>query len=232
MKYLKRFWSLYLITAIVFISLSVGADRAVTTIAQNTPIPRHHTIIIDAGHGGEDGGATAVNGVLESEINLQIAIKMRDLCHFLGYQTRMVRTTDVSVYTEGNTLAAKKASDLRQRVHIVNQTENAILISIHQNTFTDSRYHGAQVFYSESEGSRDFAAMLQQQLCKYLNPGSNRQEKKADHVYLMRNIRKTGILVECGFISNPEEAEKLLDAEYQRKLCSVIVCCLSGYINA
>lgn len=232
MEYLKRFWPLYLITAGIFVCLALGADRAVTTIAEHTPVHRNHIIVIDAGHGGEDGGANACNGKSESEINLRIALKLEDLCHLLGYKTVMIRRTDISVYTEGKTIAAKKASDLRERTRIVNDTENAILISIHQNTYSDSIYRGAQVFYAASVGSKELATKIQSVICDSVNKGSNRKVKPAEHVYLMRNIQKTGVLVECGFISNPQEAELLCSEGYQKKLCCVLICALSQYINA
>lgn len=230
--YLKKFWPLYLFTVILCLAATVGADRAVTTIAENTPITRSQTIVIDAGHGGEDGGATSCTGVLESHLNLEIALRLRDLCHLLGYETRMIRTSDISVYTQGNTLAAKKASDLRQRVRIVNSLENGILISIHQNVFADSRYDGAQVFYAPTGSSKELADILQSAFVASVNPGSNRKSKPANGVYLMQHIERPGILVECGFLSNPEEEAKLRSADYQKKLCCVIVSGLSRYINA
>lgn len=232
MYYLRKFWLVYLLCGVIVIAFALGADRAITTMAESMPIERKQTIILDAGHGGEDGGAKSCTGVLESQINLQIALRLEDLCHLLGYQTRMIRRTDVSVYTEGNSIAAKKASDLRQRAGIVNGTDNGILISIHQNIFPDSQYSGAQVFYAPTDGSKDFAAALQAMLVSTLNPGSNRKSKSADSIYLMQHIVCPGVLVECGFLSNPAEEAKLRDAEYQKKLCCVIVSGLSQYLCA
>lgn len=231
MKYLKRFLPLYMVTALLFVTVVMGTDRAITTVAQYIPVQRTRTIIIDAGHGGEDGGASSCTGVLESGINLEIALRLEDLCHLLGYQTRMIRRTDVSVYTEGKTLSAKKASDLRQRVRMVNETEGAILVSIHQNTYIDSRYAGAQVFYAKTSGSMDLAKLLQLNFCNTLKQSGSRQAKEADNIYLMRHIEKTGVLVECGFLSNPQEEKLLQDGDYQKKLCCIIVCSLSQYIN-
>lgn len=230
-KYVLRFWPLYVFVASIFLLvLSIG-NQAVTVISNNQPIVRTLRIVIDAGHGGEDGGATSCTGILESQINLEIAMKLDILCHFLGFETKMIRTTDVSVYTEGNTIAAKKASDLRRRVQIVNETENAILISIHQNTFSDSRYYGAQVFFADTDGSQELARLLQEQMAT-ITSDNHRRIKPADKVYLMQHIKKTGVLIECGFLSNPSEEALLRSENYQKKLCSAIVCGLSRYLNS
>lgn len=229
--YLKKFWPVYLVTGLLCLVATLAADRTITTIAQGIPIVRYQTIVIDAGHGGEDGGAVSCTGVPESRINLEIALRLRDLCHLLGYNTCMIRTENISVYTEGNTLAAKKASDLRQRVRIVNSTNRGILISIHQNTFSDNRYDGAQVFYAPTEGSKELADLLQSNLIISLNQNSHRNSKPANNVFLMQHIERTGVLIECGFLSNPEEEARLRDASYQKKLCCVIASSLSQYFK-
>ncbi len=230
MKYVKRFWPLYLLTALVFVGFVSWGSRSVTTIAENQPIPRSHVIIIDAGHGGEDGGATSCSGVLESSINLEIALKLNDLMHFLGFQTRMIRTSDVSIYTEGDTIGAKKISDLKQRVKIVNETEGGILISIHQNTFPQGKYSGAQVFYSDRV-AMPLAKAMQSAFTSTINPGSNRKSKQASGVYLMQRVNRPGLLVECGFLSNPQEEANLRAGEYQQKICCVIGCTLSQMLS-
>src|SRR5699024_7913427 len=193
-----------------------------TAIAEALPIPRNTTIVIDPGHGGEDGGATSCTGVLESQLNLEISLRLRDLLHFLGYQTKMIRTTDTAVYTNGTTISEKKISDLKNRVKLVNETANALLLSIHQNQFSDGRYSGAQVFYAPTAGSQDFAQSAQSLLISSLTPKSKRACKPAESVYLMQHIQCTGILVECGFLSNSQEEANLRTPEYQKKLCCVI----------
>lgn len=222
----------YLLVVIVFIGIAKGGSQAVTAINQNLPVEREHRIVIDAGHGGVDGGATSCTGVLESAINLEIALRLNDLMHFLGYETVMIRTTDVSVYTEGNTIAAKKVSDLKERVRIANSTEGAIVLSIHQNTFSSSRYSGAQVFWAENEQSRELATSLQSALVAALDPSSRRVSKKATGVYLMEHIDCTGVLIECGFLSNPEDEAKLRSERYQQQLCCVIAATVSSYIDS
>ncbi len=201
----------------------------ITVMSETSALDNRRTIIIDAGHGGVDGGATSCSGILESKTNLEIALRLNDLMHLLGMNTLMIRTSDMSVYTEGNSIAAKKVSDLKERVRIVNTAENAILVSIHQNHFTDSRYSGAQVFFSNNSDSISLSEKMQDQLIKSLNQGSRRRAKKADGIYLMQKINCPGILIECGFISNPVEDAKLNSAQYQKKLCCVISSVISNF---
>jgi len=220
--------------ALVFLSvllLTLLGSNTVTVLSQTAPLEDRHTIIIDAGHGGEDGGATSCTGVLESSINLEIALRLDDLMHFLGYKTTMVRTTDAAIHTQGNTIAARKASDLKQRVKLANETENGLLISIHQNYFSDDRYSGAQVFFPETEGSEKLGKSLQKDIVSVLNPGSNRQAKKVSGVYLMEHIECTAVLIECGFLSNHQEEEKLRSEDYQKKLCCVIACSVGRFLS-
>ena len=203
---------------------------AVTTLSENAPIADRKTVVIDAGHGGVDGGATSCTGVLESQFNLEIALKLRDLCNFLGIKTVMIRETDCSVYTAGETIAQKKVSDLKERVRIVNSTENSVLVSVHQNLFSDEKYSGAQVFYAPTEGSQTLAKSIQALFIKTLNPGSRRQEKKADSIYLMQHINCPGVLVECGFLSNRQEEYLLRSKDYQQKVCCVIAGSVSNFL--
>lgn len=213
------------------ITLIFMANRAITVISEGLPIHRNHCIVIDAGHGGVDGGATSCTGKLESGINLEIALKLNDLFHLLGYETKMIRISDISIHTKGETIAQKKVSDLKERVRICNDTENVILLSIHQNNFTDSRYSGAQIFYSDKEESKLLAEKLQSNFRETLNPGSKRQVKKGSGIYLMDHINCTGVLIECGFLSNPEEEARLRSDAYQKALCAVIAASVSNFLD-
>lgn len=226
---MKKYGTWVLGYSIILTLALLGAhlgNEAVSVMAEIIPVQRKHTIIIDPGHGGVDGGATSCTGVLESKFNLEISLRLNDFLQFLGHRTKMIRTEDISVYTEGDSIASKKMSDLKERVRIINHTQDAILLSIHQNTFSDSRYSGAQVFYAGTEGSQILAKNLQNSFISTINPGSNRQEKKCSNVYLMEHIRCPGVLIECGFLSNPEEERRLRNADYQKKLCAVIACTL------
>ena len=217
----------YILVVSVILGVACIGNEVTSVLAARVPLPRSNTIVIDAGHGGEDGGAVSCTGHLESGYNLEISLKLRDLLHLLGYSTGMIRTEDTSVYKEGVTIAAKKVSDLKERVRMVNETENAILISIHQNTYSDSRYRGAQVFYGPKGESHALAEAMQRTFCETINPGSNRKIKKADGIYLMQHISCPGVLIECGFLSNYEEENMLLDPVYQQKICVVIGTVLS-----
>lgn len=217
----------YLLILLAVLAAVIGGSKVVSVLNTYAPIQRERTIIIDAGHGGVDGGATSCTGVLESQFNLEIALRLEDLCHLLGMDTRMIRRTDSSVYTNGDTIAQKKVSDLKERVRIVNETKNSVLISIHQNHYTDGKYHGAQVFYAPTEGSQQLANAIQSALLSTVNKGSNRQIKRADGVYLMQHIQCPGVLIECGFLSNPQEEYQLRSADYQKRLCVIIACTIS-----
>lgn len=226
-----RVAGVYILIFGIFVAVAYWTNLATTTIVQMIPIERNHTIVIDPGHGGVDGGATSCTGVLESKFNLDISLRLRDLFHLLGYRTKMIRTEDVSVYKSGETIAAKKVSDLRTRVQIINETEDAILVSIHQNTFSDSRYSGPQVFYGPEGEGEVLAKLLQKTLTDALAPGSNRMAKKADGIYLMQHINCTGALVECGFLSNPEEEGKLRNSRYQCSLSCVIASAVANFLD-
>ncbi len=222
------FTPFYLLIVIFFLGIAHMGSSTVSTIQQQSAVEREHRIVIDAGHGGIDGGATSCTGVLESHMNLQIALRLDDMFHLLGYDTVMIRRTDESIYTEGNTIAAQKVSDLKERVRIANETQGAILVSLHQNTYSDSRYRGAQVFYANDAISKKVAQTLQQNFVTLLNPGSQRKSKSAKGVYLMEHITCPGVLIECGFLTNPEEEALLRDARYQKSLCAVIAATVSS----
>ena len=220
---------IYVMILAVFFLLPLYGNQIVTTLAETQM--RHNLVVIDAGHGGVDGGAVSCTGAYESNINLEIALKLNDLMHLLGIRTVMIRETDRSVYTNGDTIAAKKVSDIKERVRIVNSTPNAILLSIHQNNFHDSRYSGAQVFYNAHSASKNLAEKLQSSFRDNLNPMNKRPSKRSSGVYLMEHTNCPGVLVECGFLSNPEEEANLRNHVYQKKICCVIGTTVSQYLN-
>ena len=225
----RKMLYLYLLILTPFLVLPLLGNRAVTVLSDN--FNKSTCVIIDAGHGGVDGGAVSCTGVYESHLNLQIALKLEDLMHLLGIRTVMIRDTDRSVYTEGNTIAAKKVSDIKERTRIVNSTPNALLVSIHQNNFPDPRYNGTQIFYNGQQQSKELAKQLQSTFRSTLSPNNRRQAKKSSRVYLMEHINCTAVLVECGFLSNPQEEAKLRESTYQAGICCVIASGISQYLN-
>lgn len=181
------------------------------------------TVVIDAGHGGEDGGAVSATGVAESGINLAIAKKLDLLFGLYGVRTDLLRTEDISLHDSGaETLREKKVSDLHNRVARIESVENATLISIHQNTYPSAKYRGAQVFYANSETSLPLAQAAQDAL-RLVDPDNTRKPAKiSESVYLMNHITCRAILVECGFLSNPEEDLLLQSPAYQLKLAGAL----------
>ena len=131
--------------------VAIIGNQGVTVAVENQGIQPKKTIVIDAGHGGIDGGATSCTGVLERDVNLDIALKLNDLLRLLGYRTVMTRSTQESIATEGNTIAAQKVSDMKNRLNMVSKINDPIFISIHQNYFGNGKYNGAQVFYGASQ---------------------------------------------------------------------------------
>lgn len=212
-----------IILAVVLISFCVIMFSAFSNITAHTSADvsdAKPTVIIDAGHGGEDGGAE-VDGVLEKDINLNIANKTADLLRLCGYTVTEIRDEDISVYEDGaETLREKKVSDLKHRVEICNESENNIVVSIHQNKFDNSAYSGAQVFYSvNNDNSILLAEALRSAVVSLLQSDNTRELKPAgSDIYLLDNAEVPAIIVECGFLSNSEERAKLLDEGYQSQM--------------
>ena len=197
----------------------LGQDKVVSTINAASP-EVGRILILDAGHGGEDGGASSASGSKESDINLSIVLKTEALMAFLGVPTELTRTEDRSMHSEGaSTIREKKVSDLKNRVAFVESIPGAMLISVHQNHFTDTRYNGSQVFFNKGDISRQWGEGTQEILRQTLAPDNRRDAKPMpDGIYLFEHISCPAILVECGFLSNGEEASLLLTDAYQRKL--------------
>ncbi|MDR0858674.1 MAG: N-acetylmuramoyl-L-alanine amidase [Oscillospiraceae bacterium] len=179
--------------------------------------------IVDAGHGGADGGAVA-GTIIESGINLDIALKLEAILGLCGESCVLTRSTDEINYPEyADTLRKKKSFDSNSRVKLIAGTDNGVLVSIHQNKFSQSRVSGAQVFYAKSDGSRELAEKVQYALEQTLGADNTKQAAKIpDTVYIMRTAKCPAILIECGYISNPLEAQRLQTEAYQMKLAVAI----------
>ena len=199
-------------------------DGLIAPAIRPVSVTRAAPLILDAGHGGEDGGAVSVTGVPESRVNLEIVQKLRDTLALYGVDPVVLREEDVSLHDpEASTLREKKRSDLKNRVRAVEAVEGGTLLSIHQNSYPGSQYRGAQVFYAPTGGSRELAELLQTALREELQPDNDRQAKPIpESVYLMNHVSCPAVLVECGFLTNPEEEAMLRDGGYQRQLAAVL----------
>jgi N-acetylmuramoyl-L-alanine amidase len=236
-RFLKKY--VYLLSSCIILVLFIAISALILL-----PINESHsvfsdsaqegklTFVIDPGHGGEDGGAVSVNGICESSINLEISLKMEQLFAFLGANTVMTRSTDTIDYpSDAISTREKKVADQKRRVALVNETENAVLISIHQNNFSDSKPFGAQVFFSATDGSEELAVSLQQLLIESIDQNNYRIATQIpDSIYLMNKISCPAVLVECGFLSNYSEAALLTEDAYQLKLATVLTSgCIQSY---
>lgn len=208
-------------------------NTLLSPVMRGAPSHQGPVLVLDAGHGGEDGGAVSVTGVPESRINLSIVLKLRDMLGLYGVDPVLLREEDISLHDpSANTLREKKRSDLKNRVAAVEAQENAVLISIHQNTYTDSRYCGAQVFYAPTKDSQPLAEGVQNTIRSELQPDNGREAKLIpESVYFMNHITCPAILVECGFLTNPTEEARLRDESYQRTLATVLTGGLLGMID-
>lgn len=188
-------------------------------------------IVIDPGHGGRDPGKVGVNKALEKDINLAIALKLSALLEADDFNVIMTREEDIGLYSE--TDSNKKRADLNRRVDIINSSEPLIAVSIHQNSFVEEYVKGAQVFYySESPEGRKIAETIQMQLKEALQDGNNRKAKANTSYYMLKKTTCPLVIVECGYLSNYNEAKLLLDASYQEKLAKGIYLGITKYIDS
>ena len=194
--------------------------------------PTPPVFVIDPGHGGEDPGAIGVNGALEKDINLAIATEIGDLLSEKGYQVVYTRTDDRMLYTpEENVKGFRKLSDLKNRLKIAGEYPGAILISVHMNSYAEAKYSGLQGYYSpDSDESRLLASSIQASVKNILQGENNRGVKKGNNIYLLENYNGIAVLIECGFLTNSTECEKLCEKEYQKQLSFSIVCGIIDYI--
>ena len=174
-------------------------------------------ILIDPGHGGIDGGAKSKTGTIEKDINLQISLKLRDNLEEKGYKVYMTRDEYEGLYQKGNTVREKKREDLNRRVEMKKETECDIFVSIHQNMFPQSKCYGAQVWYASNDNSYNLATIVQDSIKESVKDNNKRVAKPAAEAYLILRDKYEGasILVECGFLSNPDEEARLKSDEHQ-----------------
>ena len=188
------------------------------------------TVIIDAGHGGEDVGAIGIGDVYEKDLNLQISEKLGEYLCAAGYKVIYTRTDDRLLYTEEqNVKGMRKIYDLKNRIQIANAYTNAIFISIHMNYYGQPSCSGLQVYHAVNSDSRSLARSIQDSVKNTLQPSNKRTIKEGNEIYVLKNCKLPAILIECGFISNPDESKKLSEKEYQKELCFSILCGIIEY---
>lgn len=188
-------------------------------------------IVIDAGHGGRDSGKVAVDNVTyEKDVNLAIAYKLKSYLEAEGITVIMTRETDDGLYVESD--SNKKAADLRRRIEIIERASPVLVISIHQNSYHEAYVRGAQTFYyTTSEEGKELAEIIQAQLCLSLDPENERKAKANDSYYLLKKTSVPIVIVECGFLSNPEEAALLITKDYQDRVAFQIHLGVMQYLN-
>ena len=187
-------------------------------------------IAIDAGHGGSDPGKVGINNALEKDINLSVALKLKNMLEQKDIEVILTRDSDESLAPEGVT--NQKAADMQTRCQIITEANPVFTVSIHQNSYPTPDIRGAQVFYfGQSEKGEALATILQENLVSRLDPDNRRTAKANESYYLLKKTPTPTVIVECGFLSNPEEAELLLDADYQNKLARAIYMGILEYLE-
>lgn len=218
------------IIILLSVVLLTRQEAVIFTGGNNVKAINQNCIVIDAGHGGDDPGKIGINNALEKDINLAIAQKLKVLLESQGYQVVMTRTTSDGLYTPGS--SNMKVEDMRKRVDIVTEAMPVFTVSIHQNSYPEEYVQGAQVFYygSSKEGEA-LAKKIQSSMVFRLNPENHRVEKANESYYLLKKTPTPTVIVECGFLSNWEEAEKLCTDEYQNKVAWAIHMGIIQYLN-
>lgn len=206
-----------------FFSLFHGVhSRVVSSIKNNT------VIVIDVGHGGNDPGKVSANGIQEKDINLQIALYLKDYLIAQDYTVFLTRETDRGLYDEN--VSNKKTSDLNNRIRFFKEKNAACVVSIHQNSYPDTIQHGAQTFYfTGSNDGKSLAETIQNSLLK-IDDTNTRMAKSSDSYYLLKHSNVPSVIVECGFLSNPEETSRLTDSNYQKQLAYSICLGICNYM--
>ena len=211
---IELFMILFLLMGAIIASWKLSELTANVSKAEKKAKKDQVVIVVDPGHGGEDPGKVGINDVLEKDLNLQIAKKVKKLLEEAGIKIVMTRTNDK--------VPDAKKEDLNQRVQLINDTKPKLALCIHQNSYPDAKIKGAQVFYHTiTPEAEDVASIVQEQL-RTVDPTNTRQIKENDTYFMLKNTQVPTIIVECGFLTNPDEAAKLTQEDYQDKLAQAI----------
>lgn len=199
--------------------IGYAVSRSDNAVYVSTLPEEAEIIVLDAGHGGMDGGCSSADGTAEKGINLSIMLSVRDMARLFGFNTETTRETDMSIHDSGvEGIRAQKISDMENRLELFNKYTDAVCVSIHQNTYSDPQFKGAQMFYSSANPeSARLASCLQGLFKENIQPYNDRETKLCgSELYLCHFCKNPAVMAECGFLSNPEEAELLKDTDYQR----------------
>lgn len=210
-----------LLSAVKYLKSGVSSDKVSTN---------EKVVVIDCGHGGDDPGKVGVNGALEKDINLKIGKLLKKRLEKKGYEIVMTREKDEMLDGEGSD--NKKVQDMKARVALINKTAPAIAVSVHQNSYHEPDVSGAQVFYYSHSADGENAAKIMQEALLKVDADNKRQAKANDSYYLLKRTEVPAIIVECGFLSNPSEAELLSDEDYQKKIADAITEGVEKYLES
>ena len=197
-----------------------AAETAGRLIDVSGNIKADQVILVDAGHGGMDSGMVGIGGLKEKGINLDIAMKLKGILEKKGLAVVMTREEDKGLYENGT--KNMKAQDLQNRIEQIRKYEPVLSVSIHQNSYEDPEIHGAQVFYYSHSREGEAVAKILQESLQEIDPENHRQAKANETYYLLRRTKVPTVIVECGFLTNPEEAEKLSGEEYQKQVAEAV----------
>ena len=199
---------------LLLLAMIVAVRKLSLSVTNEALEVQEYTVVLDAGHGGADPGKVGANGALEKEINLQIAKKIKELLEQQGVNVIMTR--------EDDQMQESKMADMKKRVAIMNEIAPELVVSIHQNSYSDARVRGAQVFYYKGSKDGKLAAECMQETLQSIDPENTREIKENDTFYLLKKTKSPTIIVECGFLSHPDECEKLTDEVYQKEMAKAI----------
>lgn len=230
-KYFNILFLLFVLSARIIVSgQSVRVMNELFGLEDKIPGKKQVTVVIDPGHGGRDPGKIGVNGILEKDLNLMVSLRLESLLKENDINVIMTRTEDTGLYSESD--SNKKRADMRKRVDIINNSGAVLAVSIHQNSFVEEYVRGAQVFYhGSSVQGKELAIILQDQLIKTLKDGNHRKAKSNESYYMLRMTQCPLVIVECGYLSNHNEAALLSDPEYQEKLAWAVHLGILRYLN-
>lgn len=235
-KYRRRFNAAAVIAVFcVCAGVILYAKNKLEETVSVSAVPHNDTVIVlDAGHGGMDGGCSTADGKTEKGINLNILLSVRDMARFFGYNVEATRIKDISIHDSGVTgIRNQKVSDMENRLELFNKYSNSVCVSIHQNTFSDPKYSGAQMFYSDkNEESERLASIMQSKFVENLQPSNERETKLCgSELYLCYFCNNPVVMVECGFLSNTEEAAKLTDEAYQEQVAFTVFSGINEFVT-